>query len=416
MGEVSFGEALRRGLTEALGRCVDSERVPLTLAMGRVLRAPVATDRDLPPFDNAAMDGFAIRGASLGSAGRAVLRVVGEARPGSPPPPAPGPGEAVRIATGAPVPAGADQVVPFEQADELAPGRVHLAAAPEPGRHIRRRGEDVHAGAEVLRAGETVTAASLALAAACGATELVVARRPRVGVLSCGDEVVPVWRAPRPHQVRDANGPALTAALAAAGTYVVRLGHARDEPGEVSRALAAGRAAGCDVLLSTAGVSVGARDPLPEAAAELGLTEVFRGVAMKPGHPVTLWAGPRALLFALPGNPSAAQVCFHVLVLPALRALTGHAEPSGGWVRATLPQAVSERPGRVHFRRARIAAAPTGGLEVVELLSSGSGRLLPLARANALAHLEGSLAAGDVVPVLPITAWGGDAPFDGGAP
>ncbi|GIW71969.1 MAG: molybdopterin molybdenumtransferase MoeA [Planctomycetota bacterium] len=414
MALVSFDEALRCTLAAARARQCPAERVRLARALGRVLRAPVCAERDLPPCSNAAMDGYAVRSAELraasganagaeGGGAAAVFALAAELRAGEPAQPLL-PGHAAPVATGAPLPPQADQVVELESSRLLGGGRVELRARAAPGRHVRLRGEDARAGQTVLAAGTVLGPAELALAAACGAWELEVAVRARAGVLTSGAEVVPPWACPGPTQVRDADGPALAAALAECGAVPVPLGHAPDEPAEIAAALAAGLAQGCTVLVSAGGASVGARDAVPAAAARLGFRPLYRGVAMRPGHPVALFARGPALLFALPGNPVAALVAFWVLVRPALRALAGAARPAGTWIPVCLPERIVERPGRVHFLRARLVPAPPGepggGLRVAELLPAGSGRLVPLVHADALLRVQGELAAGTAVPAL----------------
>ncbi|GEJ56398.1 molybdopterin molybdotransferase MoeA [Anaeromyxobacter diazotrophicus] len=357
------------------------ERVSLAEALGRALAEPVLAPRALPPFDSSQMDGYALRAADARAPG-ARLRVAFEVYAGSVPPPLPE-GACCRIFTGAPVPAGADAVEMQEEvARQGAFARFRRAA--EPGRFVRPAGSDLALGAVALEAGAAVDAGATGLAAALGRTELAVYRRPRVGLLATGDELVPVDRPPAAGQILDSNSHALAAACREAGAVPLLLPFARDERGSLRRALAAAR--GLDALVSTGGVSVGEKDLVKEAVEAAGARLDFWKVAMKPGKPVAFGRWGRTAVFGLPGNPASALVTFELFVRPALRRLAGL--PGTGRVRlpARLAEPASKPAGLTHFLRAR-ATVRAGQLWVEPLRSQASGHLTSVTGFEALAVL-----------------------------
>jgi molybdenum cofactor synthesis domain-containing protein len=389
---------------EALALVVDAcrptpvEEVGLDEAAGRVLAAPVRAREPVPPFANSAMDGFAVRAAELASGPAALpLREGGAA--GRDPEPL-GPGTAARVATGAPLPAGADAVVPIEDA-EVTDGRVRLPGGVAPGRFVRAVGSDLGAGATGVRAGRALGPAEGALLAALGAVQVPVHRRPRVAILSSGAELVPPETTTLgPAMIRDANGTALAWACRAAGADVVPLGIAPDEPEGLRALLARGLEA--DALVSSAGVSVGERDLVREVHATLGVKEVFWGVDLKPGKPGTFGVRDGVPVLGLPGNPASALVGFTLFVRPALRALAGWAEPAPRPLEAIAAGTWPAPERRAHAVRCAVTAdgrvAPTG--------DQGSHRIASLVGADVLAMLEPgrTVTAGEAVRVIP-TGW-----------
>ena len=318
-------EALKAVGDAVAGARTRIETVALEEALGRFLAEDVAMDHDVPPFDRATMDGFAVRSADAAAPG-AVLRVVGRVRAGERPDRPVARGEAVAIMTGAPMPWGADAVVPVEDVDATAgvagaEEAVRVRVAVPAGGAIARRGEQVAAGETVLRAGTRVHPGVVGVLATAGRTRIPVAGRPTVAVVTTGDEIVPASEVPGPARLRDGNGPALAAQAVRAGARAVREGPVRDERPALEAALARGLSA--DVLCVSGGVSMGERDLVPAALEALGVACVFHRWAAKPGGP--LWFGRRGktLVFGLPGNPAAGFVGFEVLVVPALRALMG---------------------------------------------------------------------------------------------
>lgn len=358
------------------------ERVGLAEALGRALSEEVLAPRELPPFDSSQMDGYALRAADARAPG-ARLRVAFEVYAGAPPPRALPAGSCCRIFTGAPVPAGADAVEMQEEVTRRGAVALFRRAA-EPGRFVRPAGSDLARGAVALPAGVPVDAGAIGLAAALGRTELAVHRRPRVGLLATGDELVPVDRAPAPGQILDSNSHALAAACREAGASPVLLPFARDRRASLQRALSA--AEGLDALVSTGGVSVGEKDLVKEALRAAGARLDFWRVAMKPGKPVAFGRWGRTAVFGLPGNPASALVTFELFVRPALRRLAGLAGTGRARLPARLEVAVSKAPGLTHYLRAR-AILRQGALWVEPLRSQASGSLTSVTGFEALAVL-----------------------------
>ncbi|MFW5473845.1 gephyrin-like molybdotransferase Glp [Knoellia sp. CPCC 206450] len=375
--------------------------VPLSQALGRVLAADVVAAVALPGFDNSAMDGYAVRSADVNGATPAspvVLDVDGDIAAGDTRRHELRPGATMRIMTGAPMPEGADAVVPVEESDGGVE-RVSLTLAAETGRHLRRRGEDVRAGDPVLRAGVRVTPGRLALIAAANVAEVTVAARPRVVVLSTGDELVPVGTHLDHGQIVDSNRPMLVALVEAAGAEVVGATHLGDDA-EATAALLADVPGEPDLVLTTGGVSMGAYDTVKEVLTSSGEVD-FTKVAMRPGMPQGAGVvGPRRTpIITLPGNPVSSFASFHVFVLPVLRALAG-LDPEPALVPAVAAAGWSSVPGKVELTRVVLGpdgARPSGG--------QGSHMLGALAAATHLAVVDAAtttIEPGDAVHLLPL--------------
>lgn len=354
-------------------------RVPLSEAGGLVLAEPVLVPFDLPPFSNAAMDGFAVRSEDTASA-PVALRLVGEALAGRPFGGAVGPGEAVGVATGAVLPEGADAVVPLEDV-VVDRDRVVVAQPVSPGRHVRRRGEDVRAGEVLLSAGAVLGPGQVAAVAATGRETVAVFPRPRVAVLPTGDEVVPAGHPPGPGQVHDAVSPALALLLGEVGAVPVLRPVVPDDPGRLLDALREA-AARSDVLVTVGGVSQGERDLVARLQAGEAVRVASFRVALRPAKPFAFGRAFGAPLFGLPGNPASALAAFEELVRPALLAVMGRKPTTRPSVRAFLSEDFEQHPGRLHLLRAevwregeRLLVRPTG--------RQGAGMLHSLARANA---------------------------------
>lgn len=378
---------LTQALTEVEGRsrALPGEEVPLAEAGARILSREIAAARDLPASDISMMDGYALRSSDASQ----PLRVVYEVAAGDAPPAnALGRGEAARIFTGAPVPAGADCVVMQEHvarsASEVRIGPAHL---PKPGQHIRRRGEEVRAGTAVLARGTVLGAAELSLAAACEAVLVQVHRRPRVAILTTGDELVALGQKPAPGKLVETNSHALAQLAREAGAEPIRLGIARDDVEEIARKLGDVEA---EVLVTTGGASVGDHDHAQAALERLGGALLFHTVAIRPGKPVLFGTASRGrLVFGLPGNPAAAMLGFELFVRLALRILAGDARPERPVARAVLRGgALSQIPGLVFFprgratiERSRIAFTPGGAQSSMQIGSwsavNALGRLPP---------------------------------------
>jgi molybdopterin molybdotransferase len=375
-------------------RPLGAEAVPVTAALGRVLAADVAAAGDVPPFPNSAMDGFAVL---AGPAGR-TLAVVDESRAGRPAGRAVGDGEAIRISTGAVVPAGADAVVPVEATAERD-GHVEVRAEVTRGDHLRAPGEDVRAGEVVLRAGTVPGPAELGVAVSAGLAELRCARRPRVAVLTTGDELVPAGAPLAPGQIHNTNGVALAALATRTGAEVVVQATVADDRAATDAALA-GALDAADVVLVSGGVSVGPHDHVKAALAGLGVQERFWRVELKPGKPT--WFGVRGdrLVFGLPGNPVSAAVTFVLFAAPALRAQQG-AVPLPARRRARLAEPVGRIPGREQAVRVRVEERPDGPV-ATPTGAQGSHRLSSMLGAGALAMVpagEGDATEAELEPL-----------------
>ncbi len=366
---------------DGVGEVLGVETVGLEAALGRVLAEEVRADRDLPPTDRSAMDGFAVRTADLPEADR-VLEVAGEIRAGQPVAGiAVEPGCAIRIMTGAIVPPGADAVVMVELTAELDGGaRVRVREIAEPGQHVRRRGEDLREGDVVLAPGTPIRPAEVAALAALGRTAFRAYVRPRVAVLSTGDEIVEPGEHPSDHEVRNSNAFALLAQLARLGIAGEHLGNVRDDGGALAAAV--GEGLGRDVLLLTGGVSMGAYDLVGAGLAAHGVETLFHRVAMRPGKPILAGRRDRTLVFALPGNPVSAFTGFHVFVAPVLRRILGHARPENPEVTAVLDAPLKRRPGRDGYGLGRLVFRD-GRYHALPVRTMGSGDVASMARADA---------------------------------
>lgn len=395
-------------ITEALGRILANvagtatERVPLHEAVDRVVAADVVAPDAVPPWDNSAMDGYAVR-AEEAVAG-AALQLVGTVGAGHPIDRPLQPGQAVAIMTGAPVPEGADSVVMVENTDGAERGPVTFTVAAELGRNIRRRGADIPAGSVVVPSGHRLTPARIGLLAAVGQAEVVVRRRPRIAVLATGDEIVRPGSPLGPGQIYSSNPYALVATLQAMGAEAHDLGDAPDQLESLVETLRS--ALHYDAIVTTGGVSVGRFDHVKAAFGELGADMGFWKVAMKPGKPLAYGNVTTSehitALFGLPGNPVSCLVNAHVFVGPWVRAMMGDPTPFPPTLRATLLHDVSERPGRTKLLRVTLETTEDGfGARLTG--SQSSGVLSSMGRAHGLAFVDattGSVAEGTVLDVL----------------
>ena len=394
------------GLVERTAAPLPPRRQRLMEAAGRRLAAAVVADVDSPPWDRAMMDGFAVRAADFAARGDDVveLDVVADLAAGDVterPIPV---GGCARIMTGAPVPPGADAVVPVESAVDgtaaaHAGSRVRLREPRfRPGQHVGVRGAAFRAGAAVLPAGAVLTPAAIGLAAEAGATHVMADARPRVAILSTGSELVSVEQVPAHGQTRNSNGPMIAAAVAACGGEPIALGSAADRPEAIRAAVMQGLAA--DVLVLSGGVSAGDLDLVPAIFAACGVERVFHKVRLKPGKPV--WFGrldrgpgePQALVFGLPGNPASSLVCFELFVRPAIAILAGlprdrwHLPRRRGLLTAAA-KAAADRPVYLPCRITRAGAR----LDVMPLPWTGSSDMVGLAVADGLVALPAGVKA-----------------------
>jgi molybdopterin molybdotransferase len=389
-GLLSIEEALEAVLARV--RPLPAEPVALDAAMGRVLAERALAAVDLPPFASSAMDGYAVRSTDVPGSLPVVFRIAA----GLPATAPLGAGEAMAIATGAVVPEGADAVFPVEDVVEHD-NRVEIPQGVESGAHVRPRGGDVGAGDAVVEAGTTLGAAQLGALAAVGLAELRCARRPRTTLLTTGTELCAAGETLGPGQIYESNGVMLAASLGRAGAAVERLRSVADDPSAHREALE--RALEADVVVTSGGVSVGPHDLVRATARELGVEEVFWGVAVKPGKPVSFGVRGSTLVFGLPGNPVSSLVAAELFVLPALRALQGAARPGPHWAPGVLAGSLARSSGRDELVRAR--TLEDGRLEPVG--GQGSHMIVRAAGADALVLVprgEGELADGSAVRAL----------------
>ncbi|WP_061965238.1 molybdopterin molybdotransferase MoeA [Demequina aurantiaca] len=379
----------------ALVSALPTEEVSLGDALGRVLADPVNSRTDNPPFDNSAMDGYAVRGDEVAAASDSapVAMIVSADIPaGSGMPDPLAPGTVARIMTGAPVPEGADAIVPVEHTDAFGGAGgpstrprgmvtgtpISIAVAPALEAHIRRRGEDVREGDEVLRSGTRLGPWQIAAAASAGVARLTVARRPRVAVLATGDELTAPGQPLPVGSIYDSNGMLMTALAAATGADVVVLPRAGDDPARLLGVLAE---ASADLIVTSGGVSVGAYDVVKAALASRGVD--FVPVAMQPGKPQGLGVFDGTPIVCLPGNPVSVAVSFAVIVAPMLRAMVGEIEPE-------LAYAVAATGWR----------SPPGRQQHVPVRINPNGTVEPATGGGSRSHLAASLAHGEALAVV----------------
>jgi molybdopterin molybdotransferase len=349
-------------------------------ALGHVLAENVASDIDMPPYDKALMDGYAVRSTDL-SEGNSALTVIEEITAGNMPRLPVGPGQASRIMTGAPMPSGADAVVMVERTRLLDANRVRVEdKAPRPGQNVLIQGREMGRGEIVLPAGSILRPQEFGILSTMGRTTVTVHPRPRVAVLSTGDEVVEPSQTPGPGQIRNGNGPMLLAQVCRAGALPHFLGIARDHVESLGPLVSEGLRS--HVLILTGGVSTGKLDLVPGVFQEQGVRAHFHKVEMKPGKPVFFGTRDRTLVFGLPGNPVSALVCFELFVRPALGRLMGRIDAGARVVQAVLAEDFGYKTDRPTYHPARLESAGTS-LRVRPVPWFGSSDLRGLAQANA---------------------------------
>ena len=375
---------MERLIAERVQPVTETESVTLHGARGRVLAGAVSAPLDLPPFDNSAVDGYAVRHRDLDPKAETRLAIAGRLTAGSAAAAPIAAGQAIRIFTGAPMPAGADTV--FMQEDVQIDGpAVIVPAGLKPGANRRLAGEDVRCGAVVLPAGRRLSAADVALAAAIGLTRLDVRRRVRVALFSTGDEIVEPG-GPRPGAaLYDANRYLLTGMLERLGAAVTDLGILRDDPAALARAISAS-AADHDLVLTSGGVSTGEADHVRYAIEQVGRL-VFWRVAIKPGRPVAMGVVGGAAFMGLPGNPVAAFVTFARVVRPLLLRLAGAAPEPLTALPVRLAFAYKKKQGRREYVRVALRPAADGTVEAVKHPQEGAGVITSLTETDGLAEL-----------------------------
>lgn len=406
--DLTVAEALARIL--AAVSVLESERVPLLDSLGRILAEDVVARDSLPPFTNSAMDGYALRSADIQSATRTnpiSLNVIGDIAAGVWPKFTLQAGTAARIMTGAPVPAGADAIVPVEDTDEgwkdrerPLPEQIAIYRLVGEGDYIRPKGDDIHAGDTILQRGHLIRPPEISVLASLGVSAVPVVRRPRVAILATGDELVDVDQPLTDGKIRNSNSYAQTAQVTAVGAIPIRLGVAGDTEADVRTKLQAGLDAGVDLFISSAGVSVGAYDVVKSVLDDGGDVHFWR-VRMRPGKPLAFGTYHDVLYLGLPGNPVSSMVSFERFGRPAILRMAGHTNVERRTVQASVTEPLTS-DGRESYIRVQVEqegdqflAIPTG--------RQGSHMITSLVKANGLLIVpEGvkQVARGEKLPLL----------------
>lgn len=395
---ISVGEA-RAAILEQVQAVDGWERVAIRSALDRVLASDVIAPYDVPAHDNSAMDGYAVRYADLASGVETALEVVGTAFAGRPYGGSLGAGQAVRIMTGAVIPAGADTIV-VQEVTRTAGSEVWVPIGQFEGQHLRRAGEDLKRGMPALPAGKRLSPADIGLLASLGLADVEVRRRLRVAFFSTGDELASLGSPLAPGEVYDSNRYTLWASLARLGAEIIDMGVVRDDPEALENALRTA-ASQADVILTTGGVSVGEADFIREMMARLGEVAFWK-INIKPGRPMAFGKVGKAVLFGLPGNPVAVMVTFHQLVAEALRAMMGiNPLPLRPTFSVISASAIKKLPNRQEYPRG-ILFEKNGAWHVRLAGSQGSGVLRSMAEANCyivLPEAGSHVSVGDPVEV-----------------
>jgi molybdopterin molybdotransferase len=392
---------------------LESEVVPLSAALGRVLASDVLSPLALPPWDNASMDGYAVRAADVrGARGDApiALPVTETVAAGAAPTSPLAAASAVRIMTGAPIPEGADSVIRVEDTDR-GDKQVLIADARDAGRNVRPRGEDLAAGEVAVEAGVVIGPAQLGVLASVGAARIAVHRQPRVAILATGDELVDVDEFEQVlagRRIVSSNSYTMRAAAQLAGADVMDLGRCADDRAALKQRLEAARDAGCDLILTSGGVSVGTFDFTREVLRELGATMRFWRVKIRPGGPMGFGLLGRTPWLGLPGNPVSAMVTFELFARPAIRRLRGERRPFPRPIVVTVDEEVSIGAPLTHFLRAAVTQDDEGVFRARLTGPQGSGLLTSMSRADALLVVpleqfgRGPIPAGTRLRALPL--------------
>ena len=396
MGHLAVSDAQRLVL-DSITR-LETETVGLEQSLGRVLAQEIRANRDLPPFDVSAMDGFALRSADVVNA-PAQLAIIEDIKAGDLPTQTVAAGQCARIMTGAPVPPGADAVIRAEDTQEVSANRVQINKPVKPKNDVRPLGENMRDGDVVLTVGTEITPGVIGVLATVKAAQFAVFRRPRVAILSTGNELEGMDEPVDPNKIPDSNSHALMAQVQALGIEPVLLGIARDDPAELEQYLRRGLE--YDVLLVSGGTSVGVHDYVRPTIEKLGVQMKFWRVAMKPGHPLAFGMTDKTAVFGLPGNPVSSMVCVEEYVAPALRCMMGNMRLYRRTLSARLANPIKHQPGRTEFVRVQLAR-DEAGYSASATGTQSSGVLLSMARADGLLIVPAAstgLAAGAQVTV-----------------
>ena len=386
------------GRLQAIPRTPATEAIPLREAMSRVLARDILSDRDYPPFHRSIRDGYAVRAADTHSG--AQLKCIDELKAGDTPTTCVAPGTCIQIMTGAALPDGADAVIMIEHISREG-NAVHLDRAVKPGQHVVRRGSEQEAGQTVLSAGTRIGFAEIAAAAQVGAANPVVTHKPRIAILSTGDEVVDFASTPGPFQIRNSNSVSLAAQVGLTGGAPVVLGNARDSLDDLRAKITTGLEA--DALILSGGVSMGKYDLVEPVLSEFAAEIVFDAVAIRPGKPVVFALCKGKPVFGLPGNPVSTMVTFDLFVRPAIDILSGTEPRPLPFIEAILTASLSEKAGLTHFLPAKLTWR-SDKAHVSSVPWQGSGDVVAMAHANCLLVVPGdreTIEAGEHVHVLP---------------
>jgi len=383
---------------QAIPRTSGTEAIPLREAMSRVLARDILSDRDYPPFHRSIRDGYAVRAEETHS--DAQLKCIDELKAGDTPTTCVAPGTCIQIMTGAALPDGADAVIMLEHTSREG-NAVHLDRAVRPGQHVVRRGSEQAAGQTVLSAGTRIGFAEIAAAAQVGAANPVVTHKPRIAILSTGDEVVGFASTPGPFQIRNSNSVSLAAQVGLTGGAPAVLGNARDSLDDLRAKITAGLEA--DALILSGGVSMGKYDLVEPVLREFAAEIVFDAVAIRPGKPAVFALCKGKPVFGLPGNPVSTMVTFDLFVRPAIDILSGTEPRPLPFIEATLTASLAEKAGLTHFLPAKLTWR-SDKAHVSSVPWQGSGDVVAMAHANCLLVVPAdreTIEAGEHVHVLP---------------
>ncbi len=378
----------------------EHDTLPIREALQRILAETIYSPINVPPYDNSAMDGYAVRSTDLPASGMTSLNLIGTSWAGRPYNGSVGAQECVRIMTGAKIPKGADTIIMQEHV-QLTNDSIVISAGHQCGQHVRHAGDDIQQGSNVLAVGKKIGAAEVGLLASLGISHIKVARRVRVAFFSTGDELRSVGEPLADGQIYDSNRYTLFGMLQQAGVDFTDMGVVRDQPEAIEQALITA-AKHAEVILTSGGVSVGDADFVKDALDKLGKVNFWR-IAMKPGKPLAVGKIGNAAFFGLPGNPVSVMSTFYQFVLPALRKMSGQANHTPLVVRAISKSRIKKSPGRTDFQRG-ILFSENGTLHVDATGMQASHILSGMSRANCfiiLAQHAGDVEAGSEVEVQP---------------
>ncbi len=396
---ISFDKA-RQIVFEHLPSQMAAEEIPLTEALGRVLAEDIAAGFDIPPYDNSAMDGYAVCAGDTSGASSdhpVTLKVIGETAAGGKLGATVEPGSCVRIMTGGCIPPGADAIVRVEETEEIQ-NRVKIKEEVAANRDIRRKGEDLRDGQKILKQGERLRPAHIGLLASLGKDRVQLRRKPKVGILATGDELLDITAPHDPEKIYSSNNYALMAQTLDAGAEPVLLGIAGDEQNILREKIEDGL--NCDILVTTGGVSAGKYDIVQDIFAQAGVRILFSKVAIRPGMPTVFGVAENKPVYGLPGNPVSAMVTYELFVRPVILSMLGVASQKREETTAVLSEGLNKKPGRFHFLRG-VTSFEGKTRRVTTTGSQGSGILSSRGRANCLILLpDGPKEAGDEVRIM----------------